>query len=318
MELRELSYFRTVARLEHMTRAAQELGVAQPVLSKAIGRLEREVGVPLFDRQGRGIRLNQLGAAFLAHVDRIFAELTTATDEIRDLAGLEQGTVSLAAGALHWLPEVLRPFIAAHPAVRCQLAQRSMAELHRLLEAGTVDLCFIPSAPAGPALHWRHLETAEVFLVVPAGHRLAGRASVALREVAGDQMVLGKPGDVLRETMGGYFRQADVAPRVACEADEPAAVEDFVAAGLGVAFIPSLPKPLPSHDMTSWVRISEPRCELTVGIAWNEARYLSQAARAFREHVVAHFAAKAETEVGSRSAFPLAGPGDTVTANQRR
>lgn len=295
MELLHLSYFQAVARLEHVTRAAEELGISQPVLSKAINRLERELGVPLFDRQGRGIRLNRFGAAFLDHVERVFRELDAATGELSDLAGMERGTVSLAAGALHWLPDVLRPFIAAHPAVRFQLTQQSMAELRHLLETGAVDLCFVPAAPESATLRWRHLQTEEVFLVVPSGHRLAGRPSVALRELGQEEMVLGRPGDCLREVMDGYFREAGLVPRVACEADEPAAVEDFVAAGLGVAFVPGLEKPLSRHEMTSWVRITEPRCLFTMGMAWNEARYLSQAAGAFREHVVAHFAGRSST-----------------------
>ena len=115
-----------------------------------------------------------------------------------------------------------------------------------------------------------------------------------LRDVSQDEMVLGRPGDVLREIMDGYFRQAAFEPRVACEADELAAVEDFVAPVFGVALIPELPKPHPSHDVTTWIRITEPRCLLTVGIAGNESRYLSRTARAVREHVVAFVAVRSE------------------------
>ncbi len=299
MELLQLSQFQVVARLEHMTRAAEELNITQPSLSKAIKRLEREVGVELFDRQGRGIRLNQFGAAFLTRLERVFRELNAATDELRDLAGLERGTVSLAAGALHWLPDVLLPFRAAYPEVRFRLYQRSLAELHGLLERGEIDFCFVPAASTTRAIHWRHLQTEEISLVVPSCHRFAGRPSVSLRDVSQEEMVLGKPGDVLREIMNGYFRQAGFAPRVACEADEPAAVEDYVAAGLGVAFIPGLLKPLPRHEMTSWVRITEPVCQLTVGIAWNETRYLSLAARAFRRHVIAHYVGQPSVPMAS-------------------
>lgn len=289
MELLQLSYFRVVARLEHMSRAADELHVAQPSLSRAIRRLEDELGVSLFDRQGRGIRLNQFGEAFLKQVERVFRDLDAATTEVHDLAGLEQGVVSVAAGALHWLPELLRPFLIAHPDVRFRLFQRSLVELHHLLEHAEIDFCFVPTALTAAAVQWRHLLTEEISLVVPASHRLAGHASVSLRDLAQDDLVLGKPGDVLREIMDDYFRQAGVAPRIVCEADEPAAVEDFVAAGLGVAFIPGMAKPLPNHDLTVWIRITEPICRLTTGIAWNETRHLSQAARAFCQRVIAHF-----------------------------
>jgi DNA-binding transcriptional LysR family regulator len=136
--------------------------------------------------------------------------------------------------------------------------------------------------------------------MVPSSHRLAGRAGVSLGELAGEEMILGKPGDILREIMDGYFRQAGLRPRVTSEVDEPAAVEDFVAAGLGVAFIPRLLDLAPPHGLTARVAITDPPCELTLGLAWNTERYLSLAARAFRDHVVAFFAA-----ASARPAWPV-------------
>ncbi len=290
MELLQLSCFRVVARLEHMTRAAEELNVTQPALSRTIARLEREVGVPLFDRRGRGLRLTQYGAVFLRHVDRVFQELDDAAAELRDMSGLERGSVSLAAGALHWLPEVLEPFLAVHPEVRFRLARRSLPELIRVVEDGEVDYGFLPSVPMSARTTWCHLRTAPIALMVPTSHRLARRARVALRELADEEMILGKPGDILREIMDGYFQQVGIRPRVTSEVDEPAAVEDFVAAGLGVAFIPGLLKPTPPHGQTARVAITDPPCELALGLAWNTDRYLSLAARAFRDHVVSYFA----------------------------
>ena len=96
MDLLQLHYFRTVARLQHMTMAAEVLNVAQPALSKTIARLERELGVPLFDRQGRRIRLNRYGEAFLDKVDRALNLLEQAKQEVADMAGAEKGTIHLA------------------------------------------------------------------------------------------------------------------------------------------------------------------------------------------------------------------------------
>lgn len=126
--------------------------------------------------------------------------------------------------------------------------------------------------------------------VVPSSLRLAGQADVQLAELAelaDEEMILGKPGDVLRETMEDYFRQVGTTPRVVCEADEAAAVEDYVAAGLGVAFISGLLKPTPRHVQTAWVLIIDPACVLTLGIAWNQDRYLSLEAQAMQQHVFA-------------------------------
>jgi DNA-binding transcriptional LysR family regulator len=298
VDLLQLAHFRVVARLEHMTRAAEELNVTQPGLSRTIARLERELGVPLFDRRGRGLRLTQYGTAFLGHVDRVFQELDNAAAKLRDMGGLERGNVSLAAGALHWLPEVLEPFLVVHPEVRFHLIRRSLSELVRLVEDGDVDYCFLPHVPLSARTRWCHLRTAPIALMVPASHRLAGRARVELGELADEEMILGKPGDILREIMEGYFRQVGIRPRVTSEVDEPAAVEDFVAAGLGVAFIPGLLKPMPPHALTARVAITDPPCELILGLAWNTDRYLSVAARAFQDHVVSHFAA-APPDTGS-------------------
>src|SRR5438309_3725141 len=107
MDLLQLKYFQTVARLEHMTQAARQLEIAQPSLSQTIARLEEELGVPLFDRQGRQIRLNQFGRTFLRRVERIFAELEDGRRELADLAGLEQGRVSLSMFSTPLLPDLL-------------------------------------------------------------------------------------------------------------------------------------------------------------------------------------------------------------------
>ena len=302
MELAQLAQFRAVAQHEHMTRAAEELNVTQPSLSRTIARLERELGVPLFDRRGRGLRLTAYGTAFLRHVDRVFQELDDAVTELRDMSGLERGVVTLAAGALHWLPPVLEPFLAVHPEVRFRLSRQSLPELVRLVDDGEVDFCFLPDVPLAAGTAWRHLRTAPIALMVLSSHHLATRSEVALSELAGEEVILGRPGDILRETMEDYFREAGFRPRIASEVDEPAAVSDFVAAGLGVAFIPALVDLTPPHENTARVAITDPPCQLTLGIAWKRDRYLSLAAQAFRTHAIAHFAPDTAT-ARSRSLY---------------
>ncbi|SFC88903.1 regulatory helix-turn-helix protein, lysR family [Bacillus sp. OV322] len=114
MELLQLKYFQTVARLEHMTHAAEELKIAQPSLSKTISRLEEDLGVPLFDRIGRQIKLNQYGKTFLTRVDRIFMELGEAKRELEYLSGLHLGMVQLAISIPSILPDLISSFLAQH------------------------------------------------------------------------------------------------------------------------------------------------------------------------------------------------------------
>lgn len=142
MELLQLHYFRTVARTEHMTKAAQELCIAQPALSKTISRLEEDLGVPLFDRHRGRIRLNAFGKAFLDKVEKALTLLEEGRKEVSELAGLEQGSIHLATSTLDRLTDALGEFLALYPEVSFRITQASMEEMTQLVEAGEVDMCF--------------------------------------------------------------------------------------------------------------------------------------------------------------------------------
>ncbi len=290
MDLLQLRYFRVVARVEHMTKAAEELSIAQPSLSKTIGRLEKELGIPLFDRQGRSLQLNQFGKAFLEHIDTLFRELEEGQRKVRDMAGLERGVVSLAATTLYGLSTLLYQFQVLYPSVHFRLSQCSLTELPHHLETGACDFCFLPTPLSKPGIQWQSLLPQEILLVVPTRHRLAGQKDVPLREVAHEAMVIEKVGIGIRDLMDDFCHQAGFSPRISYEIDEPAALYEFVKAGLGVAFAPALMKKrISEHNLTS-LRLTNPTCHCTFGIAWHQNHYLSQAAHAFHRFVIEYSA----------------------------
>ncbi len=289
MDLVQLGQFRVLARVQHMTHAAEELYIAQPSLSKTIKNLEKEVGAPLFDRIGRQIRLNRAGEIFLARVNQVFFALEEGQKEVRDIARRDRGEVTLAAAALHWLPEPLREFHAKHPEIRFRLLQRSPPEMRRLLETGEIDFAFVPSPGDAPEARWQHLVAEEIFLVVPCGHRMAGRKSVPLAEAAMEAVVIARTGDIVRDIMENACREAGAALQISCEADEPGATRDFVKSGLGAAFIPALIKRQRGEEDLTWVPLTDPVCRITLGLAWHEAHYLSGAARTFRDFIAHYF-----------------------------
>lgn len=290
MDLLQLKYFQIVARHEHMTRAAQELGIAQPSLSQAIARLEEDLGVPLFDRQGRHIQLNQFGKAYLQHVERAFAELDEGRKEVTDLAGLEQGSISLALASTQFLPELLSVFLTHHPRARFRLFQQhSLITVIQQLEHGEIDLCISSPPIEQPGIAWVPLMTEEIFLLVPHGHRLADRGTIHLSEAADEPFISLKPGHGLRDLTDDFCRRAGFTPNVAFEGDESATVRGLVTAGLGVTFATALAlKGLSERAMVS-LRIDEPVCQRTIGLAWLEERYLSIAARHFKKFVIEYF-----------------------------
>ena len=285
-----MEYFRAVAQQEHITQAAEQLAVSQPAVSRSIARLEHELGVPLFEREGRSVRLNRYGKTFLTHVERALNEIAEGQRELADMVGPLRGTVAI--GFIHvlatqLLPILIRRFRAGHSQVEVKLSQGSTATLLEQLRAGDTDLCLIATHPEQEDLRWAPLFEEEIFAVVPPDHPLAGRESVRLAELADEPFITFKPGWGLRLLNDELCRQAGFSPRVAFEGDEVATVHGLVAAGLGVALIPRTPAPREAR--AAWLPVSEPRCFRTIGVGWIGGRYLSAVATLFRDFIIESF-----------------------------
>jgi len=287
MELLQLKYFVTVARLEHMTKAAQELRIAQPALSKTISRLEEDLGTPLFERQGRQIRLNAYGKAFLARARTALQLLEEGRREVADLAGLERGRIHLALSNMEQLREPLRLFLEKHPEINFHIVQSSMEDMEQTIELSEVDF-FLTSMPIKhPDIDHLPLLDEEVFLAVPPAHRLASRASVHLSEAAQEPFVGYKEGHPYQKMNNAFCSQAGFIPNVVCEVEDPGTIAELVRSGFGVALIGECK----SGEELKLVklRIEQPETRRTFRIAWLRSRYLSQAALSFRDFLEKYY-----------------------------
>jgi DNA-binding transcriptional LysR family regulator len=290
LEFLQLHYFQTVARLEHMTKAAEELLIAQPSLSKTIARLEEDLGVPLFDRNGRRIRLNPFGQAFLARVERAFMELNEGRRELQDLAGLHEGTITFAVSIPRILPDLLGAFLTLYPHVRLRQLIESTSSMRRRLENGEIDLCISSIPIEGQGIEWKPLMTEEIFLLAPPGHRLAGRDVISLAEVKDEPFISMNEGYGFRNLTDAFCREAGFTPNISFEGDEPNIIGSLVRKGLGVAFVPALSVPDVSDPSPVLLRITSPACQRNIGMAWSNRRYLSLAAQRFQQFIVDYFA----------------------------
>lgn len=298
MDLLQLRYFRTVARLEHMTQAAQELYISQSSLSKTMAHLERELGVSLFDRQGRRIRLNQYGKAFVRRVEQVFAALDDGQRELADLAGGKQGRVALASMSVYLLPGLLQAFREQYSGINIRLFGYPRQETLAQLERGEVDLSLSSPPMERPGIEQVSLMLEEILLAVPPGHWLAERKTIRLSEVAHEPFLALKPGYSLRALTDTFCQQAGFTPSIVFEGDDPMALLHLVKAGLGIAYIPALVWKSVPELAVARVPIEEPRCQREMLLLWSKDRYLSVAARAFRDFVIAYFAALDQTVPG--------------------
>lgn len=294
MTVEELRWFVAVADREHVTAAAAELHVSQPALSRALARVQAHVGVPLFDRQGRNLRLNRFGRLYLERARRALAELDAGEEELAAATGAGGGgTVQLAF--LHtlgtWLvPALLRGFGAVHPDVTLRLDQGSAQEMTQLLRAGDVDAILTSPRPDDPSIGWHPLATEPLRLALPPGHPLAARKRVRLAEVADEPFVAMKPEYGLRGATDALCAAAGFTPRIAFEGDDIGTLRGLVAAGLGVALLPlahaagaeAEQQPTPS------LQVADRGAQRLLGLAWDRSRYRSPATEAFLGWVVAN------------------------------
>ncbi|MDQ0227879.1 LysR family transcriptional regulator [Bacillus sp. 7586-K] len=288
MELLQLHYFLKVAKLEHMTKAAQELRIAQPALSKTIARLEEDLGVPLFERKGRNIRLSSFGKVYLKKVEMALMLLEEGRREVEDLAKIERGSVFLATTTHKCFSDVIGSFISSHPDVKLQITQASEREKVQQLRNGEIDFCitFPPIEQSG--IEGLSFLTEEIFLAVPHTHRFANLRSIDLSELADDPFICIKKGNPFREMTDEFCQKAGFTPNIICEVDEHSAVGHFIRMEIGVAFIPGtlIEKIDNSFHL---LHINNPTCERTYQIAWREGKYMSEAERKFREFFIQSF-----------------------------
>jgi DNA-binding transcriptional LysR family regulator len=266
---------------EHVTEAAAALGTTQPTMSRLLARLEAELGTRLFERDARGVHPNPLGAVVLDAA----RDIVDRHDRLRrDLAGLldpDSGTVRLAfldSMATSLVPRILREVRERAPRLRIELRQEPSREMLRDLAAGDTELALISPRPEGP-YGWLPLQRQRLALIVPPGHRLAGRRRAELADVTGENFVTIPPGFGFRDLVDGLFAAAGVTPRIAFEIGDLATIEGLVGAGLGVALVP---EQFAGTSGTVGLTLTATGAERVVGLTWRTDRPSRPAAERFR------------------------------------
>ncbi|MNO31336.1 HTH-type transcriptional regulator GltC [compost metagenome] len=289
MELLQLQYFLAVARLEHMTEAARNLHVTQSSLSRTIQRLEEDLGVPLFDRVGRKLRLNEFGSRFLRRAERALFELEQGKQELSDLSSAEQGTLELAVTTASTLPNILREFRKKRPDIHFHVQMLTTQEMVTLLDRGEVDYCLSSPPIKGDDIECQIVFMDPILVAVPKGHRLANRSSVSLIELRDERFVGVKRGYGTRDLIDSVCQSVGFVPTYVYEGDEPARLSTLVEAEIGLAFIPSTARN--SREDIKYLQVENHELEREIALLWHRSRYISQAALEFREVVVEYFEA---------------------------
>lgn len=264
MEFHQLRYFVASADLLSISKAAEQLHVSQPALSRQIRLLEDELGVPLFDRIKKRIHLTEAGAAFLARARQILCDAETSIQQIREEFGGERRTLRLGF-ITPFLDDLVAPavreFGQRHPKARVSLFDLPPRALLDRLANHELDLAVLGNLESGDheefdvRLLWKHRMEA----VIPSTHRLAGRASVRLSELRSDTWI--SLSDAFFPGRRAFFlsicRRAGFDPRIADEMESIPVMLATIALGAGVGILPGHAKKLP-HAGCVFLPVSSP------------------------------------------------------------
>ncbi len=292
MDTEVLRWFQQVADGLTVTEVAHIDRVSQPGVSRALGRLEHEVGAPLLYKTGRVLRVTRAGSVFKRHVDALLHHLDDGLAAVSELVDPETGTVTVAfqLSLGTWLvPGMISRFRAEHPRVQFVLEPSDDAAGSSPLAGARIDLEFTARRSTNPEIHWERLFSQSLLLAVPPGHPLADRTEISLREVADESFVMLRPSWALRTLTDELCADAGFTPSVAFEGDDLPVVQGFVAAGLGVAVVPAPDAGgrAASSSTDSLIRLTDPGAYREVGLAWSRSRRLLPSAELFLDHVLA-------------------------------
>ena len=247
LDVKRLRVLHEVARQGSFSAAADALSYTQSAISQQIAALERETGTTLVDRGARGIRLTDAGEALVRHADAILTRISDAEAELEAIAGLRGGRVRLASFATAgstFVPHAIATFHEQHPDVEILLRESDPEESVPALKAGQLDIAIL-FEPHGAGdltdLEQVHLLEDPMSVVLPEDHPLASKAKVRLKDLSRARRGC-RPRRAARAALivADQCRAAGFEPRVAFESDDYLTVQGLVAAGVGVAMIPSL------------------------------------------------------------------------------
>ena len=294
MDTDSLRWFQLVADGYTVTEVSDVYAVSQSGVSRALARLEQEVGTPLLHRRGRVLRMTHAGVAFKRHVDALVNDLDDGLAAVSELVDPESGVVTLAypLSLGSWLvPGLVGDFRRLHPRVRIVLQRTAVTEPGRVssvLATRRADVELTAHRVAGQGVQWHRILVEPLVLAVGTGHPLAHETSVALADVAAEPFVLRSAPSGMREQALGLCRAAGFEPEVSIEAEDLPTLRGFVAAGLGVAVVPAQGLRVPTtFARTRLLPLTDPGAEREVGLAWLEGRPLLPSAEAFRRYVLA-------------------------------
>jgi LysR family hydrogen peroxide-inducible transcriptional activator len=286
MDLDQLRYFVHVALRQNFTRAAEDLGISQPALSRSIQKLEEELGQPVFERKTRSVSLTDAGTLLQARAQQVLAILEDTKAEITDDG--QSGRVRVGAiptVAPFFLPEVLRQFSREFPKAALIVQENTTDALLKSCTQGEIDLAIVALPIPAKYLEVEELFEEELLLVLPLDHPLVEKEKIRLTDVEPWPFVLLDEAHCLSDTIVSFCRQRSFQPVVVERTSQLAMVQELVSLSHGVSMIPALARQLDQSNRRVYRSFAGRKPTRTLAVVWNPYRFQCRLLKAFRERL---------------------------------
>ena len=292
MNLYHLRYFATLAHLEHYTKAAEILSITQPSLSHAISSLEKELGVKLFEKDGRNVVLNKCGQAFLVDVEQALNMLDSSVNKLQ-MTGFGEGRIDIAELRVlssTVVPNFVKGFLDSSSNKKIDFHFHSSTgltfDMIQGLKERKYDIAFCSKMDNEPLIEFTPVAKQELVLIVPKGHPLEDRTSIDLKDSLAYPHIVFSKRRGLRQVIDKLFEKCGGYPEIAYSMEEDQGVAGLVGAGFGIAVVPKMP--ILSYMPVSIIEIATPSWERLFYMATLKNVYQAPVVMNFKKYVTEH------------------------------
>lgn len=288
MNLQQLEYFKVIAETKNFTTASNILSVTQPALSKAISKLEEELDVELFGREGRNIKITEFGEVFLKYAKNALSEIEIGKFKLQDMKNNTDKIISISStsciGATY-IPFLISSFFNQNLNVKFNIDNQSTDEILKGLKKGNIDFGFIGDIKGldkYSELESVLIKNEEYVLIVPKNHALSNEEEVYLKDLKDECFIAYN--DKSYDTKQSYSDLIGYIPKIYAEPSEASVLASLVAAGVGIAII--INTPMIDTTKISLIKIKDDIGYKSIYMTWNKNSYLSEGKKEFKNYAI--------------------------------
>jgi LysR family hydrogen peroxide-inducible transcriptional activator len=286
MEFDQLRYFLQVAKRGNFTRAAEDLRISQPALSRSIQKLEDDLGQPVFERRARSVGLTDAGLLLQSRAQQVLSIIEDTMAEITDDG--QSGRIRIGAIptiAPYFLPEILQKFSTEFPKASLIVQENTTDILLKSCTQGEMDLAIVALPVPVRYLEVEELFQEELLLVLPPEHPLADKSRIRITDVEPFPFVLLDEAHCLSDSIVSFCRQRSFQPVAVERTSQLTMVQELVSLSHGVSLIPAMAQRRDQSDRRVYRSLANPKPTRTIAVVWNPYRFESRLMKAFRKQL---------------------------------